>query len=301
MLCMTVQVSDGTDVRTAATSTIEVYDFQRPTTLGRERLRALTLALENFSRQWGTQLTAMTRTVAHVEMESVDVERYGEYVDSLPEQTAMVIVRIGDLTSRAVLQFPQDTALGWVGRMLGGNASIAAPARPFTPIEGAILGRLTGYLLEDLSYSLGALADTPLTLDDIQFSSQTAQAVGTGQFMLVARFVVALGDTLSPATLAIPLDGLADSEANGKKSSPTNARNTMQLGQVPVSLTLRLAPATVGSADILGLGEGDLIRLPHAQNRPLDVVVDDVAIAGAAVGANASRLACVIVSLEEHS
>lgn len=285
----------------AATSTIEVYDFQRPTTLGRDRLRALTLALENFSRQWGTQLTAMTHAVANVELESVDVERYGEYAKGLPEETTMVIVRVSELSSRGVLQFAQNTALGWVGRMLGGNASIAAPARPFTPIESAILERLIGYLLEDLAFSFGALLDSPIALDNIQFSSPTAQAAGSGQFVLVARFMVAIGDTLSPTTLAIPLDALADADPNHQKGSPAGAQQTVQLAQVPVSLALRLASATLTPTDVLGLAEGDLIRLPHAQNRPLDVVVDDVAVAGAAVGANASRLACVIVSLEENS
>ena len=119
-------------VRSAATQALDVYDFQRPTALGRERMRALTLAFENFSRQWATQLTAMTRAVAHVEVESIDVERYGEYAETLPEQTAMVLLKVSDLTSRAVLQVDQDIALGWVGRMLGGNASVQAPARPFT-------------------------------------------------------------------------------------------------------------------------------------------------------------------------
>ncbi len=298
---MTVQVLGDTDVRPAATPTIEVYDFQRPTTLGRERMQALTLGLDNFSRQWGTQLTAMTRSVAHVRMESIGVERYGEYIESLPEQTTMVLVQVAEQSGRAVLQFAQDTALGWVGRMLGGTAKLVPPARAFTPIEGTVLGRMLGYLLEDLSYSLDKLIDSPLSVDSIQFSSQTAQAAGAGQFMLVARFVIALGDTVAPTTLAIPLDSLADSEASSRRRFASSQRTTVQLAPVPVSVALRLAPAVVGPSYVLGLAEGDLIRLPHLQSRPLDVVVDDVIIAGAAVGANASRLACVIVSLEEHS
>jgi flagellar motor switch protein FliM len=75
----------------------------------------------------------------------------------------------------------------------------------------------------------------------------------------------------------------------------------VQLATVPVSLSLQLLPATVSPADILGLAEGDLIRLPHPQHRPLNVAVDGVTVAGAAVGANGSRLACVVVSLEEQS
>jgi flagellar motor switch protein FliM len=299
---MTVQVSGDTVARSAATSAIEVYDFQRPTTLGRERMRALTLAFENFSRQWATQLTAMTHSVVHVELESINVERYGEYAEGLPEQTAMVILKVAELPSRAVLQLAQDAALSWIGRMLGGNGSIPAPARPFTQIESAILGRLIDYLLEDLVYSLGSLIEGPLSVDNIQYSAQMAQAASTGQFVLVARFVVAIGDTLTPTTIAIPLEGLIDPDGPAAaRSSAGSNRTKVQLAPVPVSLSLQLLPATVGPADILGLAEGDLIRLPHPQHRPLDVAVDGVTVAGAAVGANGSRLACVIVSLEDLS
>jgi flagellar motor switch protein FliM len=299
---MTVQVSGDTIARPAATSTLEVYDFQRPTTLGRERMRALTLAFENFSRQWATQLTAMTHAVAHVEVESVEVERYGEYADGLPEPTAMVLLKVSDLVSRAVLQVDQDIALGWVGRMLGGNASLPAPTRPFTQIESAILGRLIGYVLEDLVYSLGSLLEGPLSIDNIQYSAQMAQAAHTGQFVLVARFAVAIGDSIAPTSIAIPLEGLGDPDgpATTKASAGPN-RTKVQLAPVPVSLSLQLLPATVGPADILGLAEGDLIRLPHPQHRPLNVAVDGVTVAGAAVGANGPRLACVVVSLEEKS
>ena len=298
---MTVQVLGDTAPRSTAASTLEVYDFQRPTTLGRERMRALTLAFENFSKQWGTQLTAMTHAVAHVEVESVEVERYGEYAEGLPEQTALVLLRVSELASRAVLQVDQDVALGWVGRMLGGNSSLLAPSRPFTQIEGAILGRLVGYLLEDLTYSLGALLEGSLSLDNIQYSAQMAQAAQTGQFVLVARFVVAIGDLLAPTTIAIPLEGIGDPDGPAiSKASAGSNRTKVQLGPVPVSLSLQLLPATVGPADILGLAEGDLIRLPHPHNRPLTVAVDGVPVAGAAVGANGPRLACVIVSLEDQ-
>jgi flagellar motor switch protein FliM len=301
VLNMTVQVFGGIEAPSATTPEAEVYDFQRPTTLGRERMRALTLALESFSRQWATQLTATTHTVAQVELASAEVERYREFADGLPDDSALVLIRVGDLNGRAVLQVAQDAALGWVGRMLGGNGHLAAPTRPFTTIESSILARLVGYLLEDLAYSLGALLGGALDFDRIDFSSHTAQAAGSGQFMLVARFAVTIGDLTTPTTLAIPLDGLADPDASAAAASASTDRQTVQLAPVPVSLALRLAPATVGPATILRLTEGELIRLPHPHNRPLDVVVDDVTVAGAAVGANGSRLACVIVSLEEPS
>jgi flagellar motor switch protein FliM len=42
-----------------------------------------------------------------------------------------------------------------------------------------------------------------------------------------------------------------------------------------------------------------MLRIPHPQHRPLDVMVDGQPLARAAVGANGSRLACVVVTTEE--
>lgn len=296
---MTVQDFVGVSVLASAAPGIEVYDFQRPTTLGREQMRGLTLAFESFARQWATQLTAMTHAIVHASVDSIEVERYGEYAEALPELTTMVLLKIDNLAARAVLQIAPDVALGWVGLMLGGNGSIPAPVRTFTQIEDAIVRRLVDYVIEDLTYSLGELLQGRLEVDTIQYNPQMAQATTGREFMLVTRFTVTIGDKSSPTSLAFPLDALTphDALAAADASAPTR----VNLDPVPVSLSVQFHPAIVGPSDILGLAEGDLIRLPHPQHRPLDVAVDGQVVAGAALGANGSRLACVIVNLEESS
>jgi flagellar motor switch protein FliM len=296
---MTVQVLVGSSA--LASAEVEVYDFQRPTALGREKMRSLNMAFEGFARQWATQLTAMTHVVAHVESESVDVERYGEFADGLPEFTAMVLLKVTDVASQAVLQVAPDVALAWVGRMLGGNGTLAAPSRILTLIETSIVGRLIDYVIEDLSYSLGTLLGGSLSVDNIQYSSQMAQAATAGKYYLVARFAVTIGDATAPASIALPLDALSDDDGQGTNhgGSASPEHDRVQLDAVPVSLSLQLANSLVSPAEILGLAEGDLLRLPHPAHRPLNVSVDGHTVATAAVGASGSRLACVIVSLEE--
>jgi flagellar motor switch protein FliM len=297
---MTVQDLVGASVLAPAAPSVEVYDFQRPTTLGRDQMRSLTLALENFARQWATQLTAMMHVIAHATVDSIEVERYGEYADSLPPLTAMVLLKVEGLRARAVLQLAPDVALGWVGLMLGGNGSIPAPLRTFTLIENTIIGRLVDYVIEDLTYSLGGLLTGSLEVDSIQYNPQMAQATTAGEFMLVTRFTVDVGEQSSSTTLAFPLDALAHRAGQlGLDVRVASDPVRVQLDAVPVSVSLQLEPAIVGPSDILGLAEGDLIRLPHPQHRPLNVAVGGHTLAGAAVGANGSRLACVIVNLEE--
>lgn len=299
---MTVQDFVGASVLASAAPGVEVYDFQRPTTLGRDQMRSLTLALENFARQWATQLTAMTHVIAHASVESIEVERYGEYADALPPLTAMILLKVDGLPARAVVQVAPDVALGWVGLMLGGNGSIPAPLRAFTLIESAIVGRLVDYVVEDLTYSLDELLSGSLEIDSIQYNPQMAQATTAGEFMLVTRFTVDVGDKSSPTSIAFPLDAFTHhaGQFGGDVKLSTDPAH-VQIDAVPVAVSLQLEPAIVGPSDILGLAEGDLIRLPHPQHRPLNVTVGGHTMAGAAVGANGSRLACVIVNLEETS
>lgn len=295
---MTVQDFVSGSVLASAAPSIESYDFQRPTTLGRDQMRALTLAFENFARQWATQLTAMTHVVAVASVESIEVERYGEYAEALPPVTAMVLLKVHEHTGRAVLQINSDAALRWIGLMLGGDGSIEPPVRSFTVIESAIMDRLVEYVIEDLTYSLGELLSGSLEMDSIQYNPQMAQATTAAEFMLVVRFTVSIGKKSSTATIAFPLDAVAP-RAGHLRADAANDPTRVRVDAVPVSVSLQLEPAIVGPGDILGLAEGDLIRLPHPQLRPLNLTVGGHTLAGAAVGANGSRLACVIVNLEE--
>jgi flagellar motor switch protein FliM len=296
---MTVQDFVGASVLASAAPGVEVYDFQRPTTLGREQMRSLTLAFENFARQWATQLTAMTHAIVHASVDSIEVERYGEYAEALPELTTMVLLKIDELAARAVLQIAPEVALSWVGMMLGGNGSVPAPVRTFTQIESTIVRLIVDYVIEDLTYSLGDLLDGRLEVDTLQYNSQMAQATTAREFMLVTRFTVTIGENSSPTSLAFPLDALTGHDALASAGTGPSEPTRVRVDAVPVSLSVQFDPAIVSPRDILGLAEGDVIRLPHPQHRPLNVAVEGHTVAEAAVGANGSRLACVIVKLEE--
>jgi flagellar motor switch protein FliM len=299
---VTVQehISIGVPARTG--TTIEAYDFRRPTTLAREHARVLELAFETFARQWGTQLTAKVRVVSQVTCELVSMQSYDEYASSLPSTTAMVLCSIEGLESKAVIQFPTSAALTWVSYMLGSTHAQVAPERKFTQIEQALVRRLFDDALDDLRYSLGLLLANPIAVTAIQYNSQFAQAAATSDLMIVASFAIRVGESTTTATLALPAEALLPQLGETNPTSSTSDAVHLvaaQLGWVPVDVAVQLAPATVKPSRILGLAVGDILRIPHPQHRPLDVTVDGQPLASAAVGANGSRLACVVVKIEE--
>ncbi|WP_022883850.1 flagellar motor switch protein FliM [Glaciibacter superstes] len=278
---------------------IEVYDFRRPTTLAREHSRVLELAFETFARQWGTQLTAKVRVVSLVSCEHVVMQTYDEYAASLPATTAMVLCTLDGSQAKAVLQFPTSSALSWVNYMLGGNGAAVTLERKFTQIEEALVRQLMDDALEDLKYSLGTVLVVPITVNAIQYNSQFAQAAATSDLMIVATFAMRVGEATGMATVAIPVDVLLPQLGEANPVVVTaNARELVQaqVAWAPVEVSIQLAPAMVLPRAILDLAVGDVLPIPHPQHRPLDVAVGGQSLAQAALGANGSRLACVITN-----
>jgi flagellar motor switch protein FliM len=280
------------------------YDFRRPTALAREQSRILELAFETFARQWGTQLTAKVRVRCRVELDQVRLQTYDDYTAGLPTLTTMVLLELPDEAPRAVIQFPVGAALTWIGHMLGATAEQAPDAeRELTALEQTLVRRLMSDAVEDLRYSLGDLLTVAPLVRSLRFNAQFAQAAGPNEPMVVAAFTVTFGDRSCPATLALPsaalLPQLGGSVPNAGARSGDLIAAALEL--VPLAVSVRLAPVPVRPGQILDLAVGDLIPVPHARTRPLDVAVDDRVLATAAVGSTGSRLACVIVTTEESN
>ena len=284
---------------------VEVYDFRRPTTLAREHARAIELAFETFSRQWGTQLTAKVRVRSQVTFEGLSIHTYDEYVSKLPAQTTMVLLSIEqDGTTKAVIQFPATAALGWLSRMLGGAPDPREEERKFTQIESTMVRKLVEDTIDDITYSFGNLLKHPLTIDTIHHNSQFAQAAATTDLMIVGTLTVAVGDQSSPATIAFPADVILNQLGDANPvTNVADARGLLetQLTAVPVTVSLQLNPMTVTPAQILSLSVGDLFTLNHPSHKPLNVAIEGEPMARASLGASGSRIACVVVETQENS
>lgn len=292
------------DVTTAENSTVEVYDFHRPTTLAREHTRVLELGFETFARQWGTQLTSKIRVLTSVTSELVEPKTYDEYAASLPSTTAMVLCELEGMEAKGVIQFPTSAALGWVAHMVGGNGSRKAEDRKFTQIEQALVRSLMDEALEDLRYSLGTLLGGQISIGTMQYNAQFAQAAKTSDLMLVAHFTIRVGDHSCKATLALPAEFvLPQLGASSKTVSVEDAKALMleQIAQVPIEVTMAITPSTVLPSLILNLAVGDTIPLPHPETRPFEITVNGERLGQASVAKKGSRLAGVIVTTEETS
>lgn len=289
------------------------YDFRRPLTMSRDHARHLEMAFERFGRQWATQLTARLRAVAEVTLEDLALRPYEEYVSSLPTPTAMVVCSAGEARQTALLQLPLPMTLVWIDYLFGGSGRGDDRAdRELTEIEITLLRDLLDHAFGDLGYAFASVLPLAVAFRSVQYNPQFVQAMGASEPVVVATFTLRVGERSEPATFMLPAEMLLsalrgaegdDGRTDADRAAADGARADLDaaLGDVPVEVSVRFAPVAVNPRDVLALEVGDVVPLSHPAARPLDVVVDDVVLARAAVGSHGSRLACKVVTVEERT
>lgn len=311
---MTVHTSGQAPARSRRRTHVpEPYDFRRPMTMAREHARVLEMAFETFARQWGNQLTARLRAMAQVTFDGLTLTSYDEYVRTLPTTTAMMLCTVEQTRQTAVVQVPVTATMVWVDYMLGGpGTGDVREGRELTEIEFTLVRGLMQAALGDLGYAFASLTPLDVTVRSVQYNPQFVQAVPASDAVLVATFLLRVGERDDMATVMFPAELLLSAvrQADGAGGRSVEDQRAHELAvadlesaveEVPVEVAVRFSPVTVRPREMVELAVGDLLPLSHPSSQPLDVVVDGVVLARAAAGNNGSRLACMVVTVEEKN
>ncbi|MFB9376556.1 flagellar motor switch protein FliM [Kineococcus gynurae] len=287
------------------------YDFRRPTKLSRQHARVLELTYETFCRQWATLLSSTLRTTVQVELDGVQQYALDEYLGGLPSPTIMAFFDPQPLPGQAVLHLDTAFLMSCVDRMLGGTGQGAQPRRTLTEVETVLAEQFIEKTLGELGLALRTIVDLKPKLHGIEQNPQLAQTGAGTDVIIVATFEVTVHGVVGSATLAMPLDPLsaALTAAELRVASPEELRQRRlmrgrlddHLEDIPIEVAVRFDPARMLPEEILSLAPGDVVRLPHRADAPLDVVVNGARLASAVAGSRGPRLACLVVPTPEEN
>jgi flagellar motor switch protein FliM len=281
------------------------YDFRRPTKLSREHVRVLQIAQEAFARQATTILTSLLRAGARMELSGIEQFSYDDYLATLEEPVFIATFTLEPLAGKGVLAYPLDMAMASVDHMLGGSGKAEQPNRPMTAMETSITLHLLTKLLEEVASSFAHVATMQPELNSIEYNPQLAQAAAGSDTVMVASFEMQVGSREGTATLMLPFSPFATalnnaaspqlSESAMRKRQKATEALVARLNLVPVDVSIRFAPLSVSSADLLSLAVGDVLLLRHPRDAPLEVTTNDVTFAYAIASNHRRRLAAAIV------
>lgn len=283
-----------------------VYDFRRPLKLSREHSRTLQIAFETFGRQASTVMTSALRSVCQIELAEIEQQTYAEYVDSLDELTFMTLFSVEPVPQTAVLETPIAVVMTCIDRLLGGPGLGAQPSRPLTDLESTVVGNLYERLVAEVRYAFSTIVTLDPFLTGTEYSPQLAQVANSADVMVVARFVLRLGDVEHPLSLCLsfsglqPFLGVTGTAVVSERERMQRAENTERLAAglqgVPVDVTVRFRATPADPVELSWLAVGDVVRLAHPAVAPLEVTAADVVLAHATAGSRGDRLAALVVA-----
>lgn len=293
--------------RRRASGVVSTYDFRRPITLSREKARLLTIAFESYARQASTVMTAALRSVCPVDLVSVDQVAYGDYVDTLAPLTYLTMFSMEPVPQTAVLETPLAVTMSCIDNLLGGLGTGEQPQRPLTDLEGAVVRRLYDRLVAEMRYAFSSLVSVEPHVLAVEYNPQLAQVAVASDIMIVARLVLRMKDTEHPLSVCLPFSGLlpflnaADavevvSERDRLIRQESSGRLAAGLQEIPVEVSVRFRSTTADPTELAGLRVGDVVRLKHPAQAPLDVTAADVVFARATPGSQGRKLAALVVA-----
>ncbi len=305
----------GTDRsrRGRGTGTPEPYDFTQPMTLTREHSRALEVALQNFARQWGTVLSSRVGVLTTVDLDGIELTGYDAHIASLPGATTGVILQFEPSRTPALFEIPTNLTMTLVDCLLGGPAvDLRMEFRELTEIEWKLLSDMITYGCNELTTGFRAIASISFSLRGVKYSPSFMQLAGANDPVLVARFMMSVGDVSYPITLMLMAEPViatlrtAD-EQTGRTLEEQRAHDlavsqlTARLEDAPLPVAIRFAGRDMSAGEISALEVGTVIPLRHRVSEPLEVAVADAVLAHAAIGANGTRVACLVVDTQEEA
>ncbi len=283
------------------------YDFRRPVKLSRENSRTLQIAFETFARQASTVMTSMLRSVCQITLVEIEQQTYAEYVDSLGAMTHMTVFSAAPLQQPAVLQMPIPVVMSCVDHLLGGPGTDEQPERPLTDLESSVVQGMHDRLVAEVRYAFSSLATIDPQVTGVEYSPQLAQVANASDAMVVARFALQRGEIAHPLTLCLSFNGLlpylnasgnagAVTERQRLQREESSARLAAGFQEVPIEVAVRFRRTIADPLELSGLRPGDVVRLKHPAQAPLDVTAADVVFAHATAGSQGNRLAALVVA-----
>jgi len=281
-------------------------------TLTREHSRALEMAMQTFSRQWGTMLSSRLGVLTTVTLDAIEMRTYDEYIQSLPQVTTTVILQVEPSRTPAILQIPTDATMTLIDCLLGGPAtSLEMPFREMTEIEWRLMKDMLDLAVGELEYGFQPVMKTAFEVRSAKYSPTFLQLTAATEPVLIVRLDMSIGPIQAPITLALVaepiLSELRAADDTGGRSDEEQREHAEALelladrmAEVPLPVSVRFKGRAMGAREVSRLEVGSVVNLGHHADRPLDVVVGNVTLAHAAIGVNGTRVACLVVSTEEE-
>jgi len=276
---------DSTPSQSDKRKRVVPYNFRRPDRMSKEQVRALYLLHDLFSHSLSSSLPIFLRTISEVTLISVEQQAYVEYLYGLPDPTAIFTLTMHPLQGVLVLEINPSLAFPVIDRMLGGQGTPLENPRACTEIEQKILESFLKVVIDDLREAWRPMMELEMQIVGRETRPQLLQIVAPNEVVLSIVFHVQVGEARGMMSLCIPaliLEPIIQKfnqsfYSRTRETAPEQTRSLLDmLSLVPFPVAAELHGTTAAMEDLLTLSPGDVLRLDHPVDRPIEISVGGI-------------------------
>ncbi|NPV25931.1 MAG: flagellar motor switch protein FliM [Firmicutes bacterium] len=263
---------------------VRVYDFRRPNKFSKDQIHTLRVIYENYGRSLSTYLSALLRTVVHVNVLSVEQLTYEEFAKSLPNPSIVNIFTMEPLDGNGILEINPTIAFTVIDRLFGGPGRPPDKIRALTEIERTVIERIVQKMLDLFREPWETFIKISPHLEMIESNPQFAQIVSQTEMVVLISLECKIGEQIGMINICIPFLVLepivsklsvhfwfSSSAKERTREHIESLRQQIERTSVPVTVILGRAKISVG--ELLDLQVGDVIPLERKISEDLEILI----------------------------
>jgi len=254
---------------------VQFYDLTSQDRIVRGRMPALERTNERFARQLRTAFRGLLRRGVEISYEGMQIQKFGEYANSLLAPTSINVVRLNPLPGYALLVMDARLVFLMVDNFFGGGRFHArVEGRDFTPAETLVVDRALDTISTELEKAWGGTSAVKVQLLQKEASPEAAGIFNVNDVAVVSSFNVEFdvsGGKLHlvlPYGMLEPIKELLDRSALNEGDSRDNRWELAlkeNLKEARVGLNCRVAEAEISLREVIDLEVGDVIPIDSPQ------------------------------------
>ena len=264
---------------------IVAYDFKHPNRVSKDQIRTLENMHDNFAGHFASALSSVMRTVADVDLVSVDQITYSEFIMSLVTPSCTYTFAAPPLDGVCLVDFNPTLTFSIIDRLFGGRGKIMETERELTTIERSVMANLVSRLYTELMRSWENLVPLEIEQKSFETNPQFIQIVPPGETVVVISFQIKLFQSTGLLTICYPYVSLepivtrlsaqnwidATKKKNLEKDRTTNIHNVKQVQAQMAAILLR---STLKLRDFLELKLGDIVPSETKLDEAIEITIN---------------------------
>ena len=267
------------------TAEYEIYDLTSKDRIFRGKMPILDLINDKFSRALRTTLNMNLRKVVDIEVETIRLMKYGEFLNSLPLPTCINIFSMNPLRGNGLFILESQLVYILIDLFCGGTgvSKYRIEGREFTAIELKLVQRLILQSLDDLENAWETVYPLEIQLNRTEINPQFVSITPPADVVVLITLDVDVEDATGKVQVVLPytsIEPIKDKLQGGYVRHNDEYDNlwyeSLNKGvkQAPVQVATVFGHAIVTIQELLDLKNGDIIQLDKYADEPVDLVVE---------------------------